>query len=477
MKTNKNIVVIEDDPLVNDTIKSILNEKYENIITFTDAAEGIEKLHTINPDLILLDIFLGYHNGIEILEQLNKEGWKKPVIIMTAYSDVKLAVKAMKLGAKDFIVKPLDLEQLEMAVATELKNAENETFVEIMKETNAFPIIKSSNIIGTSEDMQKAMRMAKILADADDTTVLITGESGTGKELMAQYIHNNSARKKAPFIAINCGSIPKDLAENELFGHEKGAFTGATSEKEGKKGKFEQAQHGTILLDEIGELSLELQVKLLRVLQERKFYRLGGSKEVAIDVRVIAATNKNLETEIDNGTFREDLYWRLNVANIPLPPLRDRGEDIITLASAFLIEFGKKFGRDIKGFSTDATNILMNHSWKGNIRELRNIIERVVLLHEDNSVIKKEELNFIKSTTQVQMGNKATNIEIPDRGHFLQISKNGARMGDVVKDLIIKTLKLTNGNQVAATKLLDTTRARLRYKIEQYGIVTEKTVE
>jgi DNA-binding NtrC family response regulator len=477
MKSNKNIVVIEDDPLVNETIKTILNGKYENVITFIDADEGVDKLHTINPDLILLDIFLGYRNGIEILEQLRNEGWKKPVIIMTAFSDVKLAVKAMKLGAKDFIVKPLDLEQLEISVATELKNAENETFVEIMKEGNSFPIIKSSNIIGTSDGMQKAMRMAKILANADDTTVLITGESGTGKELMAQYIHNNSNRAKAPFIAINCGSIPKDLAENELFGHEKGAFTGATSEKEGKKGKFEQAQHGTILLDEIGELSLELQVKLLRVLQERKFYRLGGSKEVAIDVRVIAATNKNLETEIDNGTFRDDLYWRLNVANIILPPLRDRGEDILTLATTFLAEFSHKFGRNIKGFSTDAVDILMNHNWKGNIRELRNIVERVVLLHEGSDIIHKNELGFIKSTTHIQFAGKLTNIEIPDRGHFLQISKNGARMEDVVKNLIVQTLKLTNGNQVAATKLLDTTRARLRYKIEQYGITTEKMVE
>ena len=470
MRSNKNIVVIEDDPLVNETIKTILNGKYENVIAFSDAGEAVDKLHTINPDLILLDIFLGYHNGIEILEQLNKEGWKKPVIIMTAFSDVKLAVKAMKLGAKDFIVKPLDIEQLELAVATELKNAENETFVEIMKETNSFPIIQSSNIIGASDGMQKAMRMAKILANADDTTVLITGESGTGKELMAQYIHNNSKRKKSPFIAINCGSIPKDLAENELFGHERGAFTGATSEKEGKKGKFEQAQHGTILLDEIGELSMELQVKLLRVLQERKFYRLGGSKEVAIDVRVIAATNKNLETEIDNGTFREDLYWRLNVANIVLPPLRERGEDIVTLASTFLVEFSKKFGCGIKGFSSNAIDVLLNHNWKGNIRELRNIIERVVLLHEGSDVINKEELNFIKSTTQVQVDGKATNIEIQDRGHFLQISRNGTRMEDVVKDLIVQTLKLTKGNQVAATKLLDTTRARLRYKMEQYGI-------
>jgi DNA-binding NtrC family response regulator len=234
---------------------------------------------------------------------------------MTAFTDVSLAVKAMKLGAKDFLLKPLDIDQLEGAVKKALEVADLEKAVEIMKEGNPYPIIQhTGEIIGSSAGMQAALNMAKIVASAEDTTVLITGETGTGKELLANYIHSNSARVKAPFIAINCGAIPREIAESELFGTEKGAFTGASDKT--KLGKFEQAQHGTILLDEVGELSLDLQVKLLRVLQERKLCHLGGTKEIAIDVRIIAATNKNLETAIDEGTFREDLYYRLNVANI-----------------------------------------------------------------------------------------------------------------------------------------------------------------
>ena len=474
MKSNYSIVVIEDDPLINQTIRAILSSKYKLVETFTDAKEGMDKMHLINPDLVILDIFLGHYNGLDILEQLRKEGWSMPVIIMTAFSDIKLAVKAMKLGAEDYLVKPLDLEQLEMLVERSLKNATMRRQVEVVSEK--LQAEQPSEIIGSSDGMKKALNMARIVASAEDTTVLITGESGTGKELLAHYIHNNSPRSKGPFISINCGAIPRELAENELFGHEKGAFTGATEKV--KLGKFEQAQHGTIMLDEVAELSLELQIKLLRVLQERKFYRLGGSKEIAVDVRVIAATNKNLEDEIEKGTFREDLYYRLNVANIILPPLRERGEDIITLASAFVKEFNNKFSKNIKGFSPDAAEVLKHHNWKGNIRELRNIIERVVLLHEEGEVISKDALSFMKSSSFVQSGGKATSIEIPDRGHYLQISPNGAKMEDVVKDLIIQTLKLTKGNQIKATKLLDTTRARLRYKIEQYGIgSTDKSFE
>ncbi len=473
MKNNYSIVVIEDDPLINQTVKTIISSKYERVETFTDAKEGLDKLHLVNPDLMLLDIFLGHHNGLEILEQLRKEGWTMPVIIMTAFSDIKMAVRAMKLGAEDFIVKPLDLEQLEISIERALHNATMRRHVEIANEK--LKVEQPSEIIGSDDGMARALNMARIIASAEDTTVLITGESGTGKELMAHFIHNNSPRAKGPFITINCGAIPKDLAENELFGHEKGAFTGATDKI--KQGKFEQAQHGTIMLDEIAELSMELQVKLLRVLQERKFYRLGGQKEVAIDVRVIAATNKDLERLVEEGLFREDLYYRLNVANILLPPLRERGADILTLATAFVNEFNKKFGRNIKGFAPDAADLILHHNWKGNIRELRNVIERVVLLHEGSDIITKVELSFLKSTSIVQVQGKSTSIEIPDRGHYLQISRNGAKMEDVVKDLIIQTLKLTNGNQVQATKLLDTTRARLRYKIEQYGIITERTVE
>lgn len=472
-KNNYTIVVIEDDPLVNQTVKGILSSKYSKVSTFTDASQALDELHMISPDLILLDIFLGHANGLDILEQLRKQGYTMPVIIMTAFSDIKMAVRAMRLGAEDFIVKPLDLEQLEVSVERALKNFDLRRQVDILSEQ--LKKEQPSEILGSSEAMIKAIEMAKIVARADDTTVLILGESGTGKELMARFIHENSPRAKGPFISINCGAIPRELAENELFGYERGAFTGATEKV--KQGKFEQAHHGTILLDEIAELSLELQVKLLRVLQERQYYRLGGSKEISVDVRVIASTNKDLEKLVEEGSFREDLYYRLNVARIHLPPLRERGGDILKIATAFVNEFNLKFGKNIKGFSPEAVEIMNNYYWKGNVRELRNVIERVVLL-ENNDIISKESLSFLKSpTTSIQVPGKQT-IELSDGQHFLQISKTGAPMGNVMRDLIVQTLKITNGNQIKAAKILGISRAKLRYRIEQLGInITGKNIE
>lgn len=472
-RNNYTIVVIEDDPLVNQTVKGILSSKYAKVVTFTDAAQALDELHMISPDLILLDIFLGHANGLDILEQLRKQGYTMPVIIMTAFSDIKMAVRAMRLGAEDFIVKPLDLEQLEVSVERALKNFDLRRQVDILSEQ--LKKDQPSEILGSSEAMLKAIEMAKIVARADDTTVLILGESGTGKELMARFIHENSPRAKGPFVTINCGAIPRELAENELFGYERGAFTGATEKV--KQGKFEQAHHGTILLDEIAELSLELQVKLLRVLQERQYYRLGGSKEISVDVRVIASTNKDLEKLVEEGAFREDLYYRLNVARIHLPPLRERGGDILKIATAFVNEFNTKFGKNIKGFSPEAVEIMNNYHWKGNVRELRNVIERVVLL-ETNDLITKESLSFLKPpTTSVQLGGKQS-IELADGQHFLQISRTGAPMANVMRDLIVQTLKITNGNQIKAAKILGISRAKLRYRIEQLGInITGKNIE
>lgn len=472
-KQNYTIVVIEDDPLVNTTVKGILSSKYTKVATYTDAVQGLDELHMVGPDLILLDIFLGHANGLDILEQLRKQGYTMPVIIMTAFSDIKMAVRAMRLGAEDFIVKPLDLEQLEVAVERALKNFDLRRQVDILSEQ--LKKEQPSEILGASDSMIKAVEMAKIVARADDTTALILGESGTGKELMARFIHENSPRSRGPFVTINCGAIPRELAENELFGYERGAFTGATEKI--KQGKFEQAQHGTILLDEIAELSLELQVKLLRVLQERQFYRLGGAKEISVDVRVIASTNKDLEKLVDEGTFREDLYYRLNVARIILPPLRDRGNDILKIATAFVNEFNGKFAKSIKGFSPEAAEIMNSYHWKGNVRELRNVIERVVLL-EMNDVISKESLSFLKpSSTNVSVQGK-TSVDLLEGQHYLQISKSGVPMGNVLKDLIVQTLKITNGNQIKAAKLLGISRAKLRYRIEQLGInIAGKAIE
>lgn len=473
-KRNYTIAVIEDDPLVNQTVNDIMASKFSRVFTYTDAQVALDEMHIIGPDLILLDIFLGHHNGLEILESLRKQGYNMPVIMMTAFSDIKMAVRAMKLGAEDFIVKPLDLEQLELSVDKALENYDLRRRVDILSEQ--LKEEKSSEIIGKSDGIHKAMEMAKIVAGAD-TTVLILGESGTGKELFARYIHDHSPRIKGPFVAINCGAIPRELAENELFGYEKGAFTGATERM--RPGKFEQANHGTILLDEIGELSLDLQVRLLRVLQERKFYRLGGQKEVAVDVRVIASTNKSLEKMVEAGEFREDLFYRLNVANIILPPLRERGDDVLMLASSFVDKFNKKFGKKVTGFSPEAAEIIKKYHWKGNIRELTNVIERIVLL-ESNDVITKDSLSFLKMSGVAPKSNQnteSTSIELAEGQHFLKIAGSGVSLGNVVKDLIIQTLKITNGNQIQAAKLLGVSRAKLRYRIEQLGInITNKTI-
>lgn len=475
-KKNYTIVVIEDDPLVNQTVNEIMSSKYSRIYKYENAQEALDEMHLINPDLVLLDIFLGHHNGLEILESLRKQGYTMPVIMMTAFSDIKMAVRAMKLGAEDFIVKPLDLEQLEMSVEKALENYDLRRQVNILSEQ--LKEERSNEIIGKSDGVRKALEMAKIVSAAD-TTVLIYGESGTGKELLASYVHENSPRAKGPFIAINCGAIPKDLAENELFGYEKGAFTGATEKF--RPGKFEQANHGTILLDEIGELSQDIQVRLLRVLQERKFYRLGGQKEISVDVRIIAATNKNLEELVEKGDFREDLFYRLNVAQMYLPPLRERGDDILLLATAFIDKYNRKFSKKISGFSPDAAEIMKKYSWRGNIRELQNVIERVVLL-ESGDLITKASLSFLRmdkkapenSLVQTPLSEES---ELAEGQHHLRIAKSGVTLGNVIKDLIVQTLKITNGNQIQAAKLLGISRAKLRYRIEQQGInISNKTV-
>jgi DNA-binding NtrC family response regulator len=465
---NYTIVIIEDDPLVNSTIKEILSGKFTRVVSYLDAVQAQSELPFIGPDLILLDIFLGHSNGLDILENIRKQGYMMPVIMMTAFSDIKMAVRAMKLGAEDFIVKPLDLEQMEVTVDRSLQNYDLRRQVNLLEEQLRQEI--PNEILGNSEGMIKALEIGKIIASAD-TTALILGESGTGKELLARYIHENSSRVRGPFVTINCGAIPRELAENELFGYERGAFTGATEKI--KQGRFEQAQHGTILFDEIAELSLELQVKLLRVLQERRFYRLGGAKEISVDVRVIASTNRELEKLVEEGKFREDLFYRLNVARIILPPLRDRGSDIMLMATAFVNEFNKKFGKNVTGFTPEAADLLLNYPWKGNIRELRNIIERIVLL-EAGDIINMEALSFISTSpsnrVQQQNANLMPAMDLKDGQHILQIAKKGVPMANVLRDLIIQTLNITGGNQIKAAKVLGISRAKLRYRIEQLGI-------
>lgn len=458
------VMIVDDDNLICISLKKVLVKMGYDVEACMEGEKVLERVTEYQPDVILLDIYLTSHNGLEILKSLQKSFYDIPVIMITGYSDVKIAVTAMKSGAFDFLLKPIDLEQLELVLNKCLSHlklkTEVERFQNLFKEDEI-----TREYFGKSKSIVKIVNAVEKLAKSGDTTVLIEGESGTGKEVFARFIHQQSPRNTSPFITISCAAIPKELAESELFGHEKGAFTGA--QQKTKLGKFELADGGTLLLDEIGELSLDLQVKLLRVLQEKSFYRLGGEKEIAVNVRVLAATNRDLEAEVQKGNFREDLYYRLNVAKIYIPPLRERKEDIPALAYRFLKEFEIKFNKQIKGFDQNAIEFLENQYWKGNIRELKNAIERAVLMI-DGDEIKEQNLSFLSSTKN----------QLPDDDKFtLKIPSKGIKIDVVLKTLILRTLDITKGNQVKAAKVLGLSRSKLRYRMEQLGIEVTKKIE
>jgi len=465
---NYTLLIVEDDPQLGASLQAYLSRRYRKVHWFTDPMRVFEQFPTLRPDLVLLDIFLGRYNGLDILEKLREEGFTTPVIVITAFSDIKMAVRAMKLGAEDFIVKPIEIEQLEIAIERALRHYDLRRHVQLLEEQ--LRLEQPHDIIAVSEGLRSALALAQTLAPVD-TTVLIVGETGTGKELLARYIHRHSTRASAPFVVINCGAIPRELAESELFGYERGAFTGAFEKMH--PGKFELADRGTIFLDEISELPLELQVKLLRVLQDRSFYRLGGKEEIQVDVRVIAATNRDLEQMVREGKFREDLYYRLNVAVITVPPLRERPEDILPLATAFVNEFNKKFNKRITGFTPEAVALLLAYPWRGNVRELRNAIERAVLL-EPSEVITRETLSFLRTRTFGGGSSDAfetlKRFELPPGEHFLAISPYGVSYDEVIKDLIRQALTYAKGNVSKAAKLLRITRDKLEYRLKVYDI-------
>ena len=458
------ILVIDDDDLVCASLKKVLNKMGYEAETCMDAGVAIDTIQRIDPDVILLDIYLTTYSGLDLLVEIQKRFIHLPVIMITGYSDVRTAVTAMKSGAFDFLLKPIDLEQLKLVLDRALENINLRYEVDKLNE-----ILKGDELtrefFGKSKNIQRVVANVEKLAKSPDTTVLIEGESGSGKEVFAKYIHQISPRSRNSFIQINCATIPKDLAESELFGHEKGAFTGASQKT--KMGKFELADKGTILLDEIGELSLDLQVKLLRVLEERKFYRLGGEKEISVDVRVLAATNRSLEDEIKKGNFREDLFYRLNVAKISVPPLRERKDDIPVLIYSFLNEFSGKFGKTIKGIESSTLAKLKDYYWKGNIRELRNVVERAVLLLEEDELREKHFHFLFDNPVQAEQNNDEFILKVPSKG---------VTQGEVLKSLILQTLKITNGNQVKAAKILGLSRSKLRYRMEQLNIEITKSI-
>ncbi|HLG21348.1 MAG TPA: sigma-54 dependent transcriptional regulator, partial [Candidatus Manganitrophaceae bacterium] len=427
------------------------------VVLAKDGREGIAKIREVKLDLVVTDLKLPYKSGLEVLHAVKEQNSFIPVILMTAYGSIETAVKAVKEGAYDFITKPFDPDHLILQIEKALEKQRLVTENIILKE-NFTNQLRFPKIIGKAPVMLNVVEQMRKVAQGK-TTVLLRGESGTGKELFARAIHMLSPRKDKTFVAINCAAIPHDLLESELFGHERGAFTGAV----GKKiGKFELADKGTIFLDEIGEMDLSLQSKLLRVLEEDEMMRVGGIHNVKIDVRVVAATNRDLTQSIQQKTFREDLYYRLNVFPIFIPPLRERKEDIPALVDHFISYYSKEMKKEIKNLSDDAMDILMAHPWTGNVRELQNCIERAIILSDGNELL-PEHLG-LRARPQGDVSFK----DLPTDGTLQEVSAAATRL--VESKLISKVLKETGGNKTRAAEILQVSYKTLLTKIKEYGI-------
>ncbi|MDW7678796.1 MAG: sigma-54 dependent transcriptional regulator [Bacillota bacterium] len=444
------ILVVDDEKNMRWAISRALEKEGYEIHEASNGQEGIETFERFRPDVMLLDLKMPVMDGMEALTHIRKTNATTPILMLTAHGTMETAIEAMKLGAMDYLSKPFDVEELKVQIRKALHVSELEEQVTYLKETTAFET--GNVVIGNSQPMKELMTMVERAA-ATPATILIQGESGTGKEIVAHLIHHNSPRRDKPFIKVNCGAIPETLIESELFGHEKGAFTGATSRK---IGKFERARGGTILLDEIGELNLSMQVKLLRVLQDKEIERVGGSETVAVNARVIAATNRQLKEMTEEGTFREDLYYRLNVIPLHIPPLRERKEDIPAFVNHFLKVYCNEMGRKNMALSPEAMEQLVNHPWKGNVRELENVIERLVILSPTDDV------------QEVDLPHSGDTEAIKDRR--IHLPEEGVSLDDLEKDLILQALEKTGNNQTKAAQLLSISRHTLMYRMDKHGI-------
>ncbi len=448
------ILVVDDEAKMRRVLQIILQKEGYEAVTAKDGREALQKAEKENFDLVLTDMKMPGLSGIDLLKRITESDEEIPVIMVTAYGTVETAVKAMKEGAHDYLLKPFEKDEMKIIIANALKMKslvrENRYLRGELEEK-----YKLDNIIGKSSQMQEVYKMLREVANTK-ATVLIQGETGTGKTLVARALHFNSSRKEKPFIHVNCAAFPEGLLESELFGHVKGAFTDAVANK---PGKFELANGGTIFLDEIIELSPMLQVKLLRVLQEKEFERVGGVKTIKIDVRVIAATNRDVKKALEDGSLREDLYYRLNVVSIKIPPLREHKEDVPLLVNYFLQKFNRESGKNIKGVSPEAMDVLMNYSWPGNAREVENVIERAVILSSEDTLLPQ--------SLPLHLEEEPDKLEI-------HLPPEGIALEKVEKSLIREALKITRGNQSRAAKLLDISRNTLRYRLKKFGLERER---
>lgn len=440
------ILIVDDDPDILDLLRLTLSRSGNEVLTAMTGKEAIGVIAESNPDVAFVDIRLGNSSGLDLLNDIIRLYPETTVIIMTGYQDMGTAIKAMQGGAFDYISKPVDTSQLINLIERALEAKKTETTSALQS-----PWQGTKEIVGKSKVMEEIYKLIG-LASQNKTTVFIQGETGTGKELIARAIHQYSPQKGKPFIAVNCSALTETLLESELFGHEKGAFTGATQRH---RGKFEMADGGTIFLDEIGDIPQNVQVKLLRVLQEREFERVGGEETVKVDVRVVTATNRDIPKLVAEGRFREDLYYRLKVITILMPPLRERREDIPLLVDYFVSKTNAEFHKDVKGVAPEVMNAFLRHHWKGNIRELENVVSRGVLMTRGNVILKEHipELN-----------------PVPDKGVTRNNDYAIRPLDDVEKEAIERALQFTNWNKSKACEVLKIPRPRLDRKIKKYNL-------
>jgi two-component system, NtrC family, response regulator AtoC len=453
----RTILVADDDASIRSLLKQLLSDEGYNVVEATTGSEVVEKVKDVNPDLVIMDVRMPELDGIEALSKLKVSSPKTSVLIMTAFGSSNNAIRAMELGAFDYITKPFELDKISHTVKRVIEYRDLTSEVQVLRDEIS-SLVQTERIVGNSPAMQEVYKTVGKVAKAD-ATVLITGESGTGKELVAEALHYNSNRRSGPIVKVSCAALPETLLEAELFGHEKGSFTGAMTQR---RGRFEMADKGTIFLDEIGEMSLPMQTKLLRVLQERKIERVGSSLPIKVDIRIICATNKDLQRQVEQQKFRDDLFYRLNVINIHMPPLRDRKEDIPALVEHFLAKHRYSATAQPAAISEEALKRLMEYEWPGNVRELENVVERAVVLSR-GQIITSRELPF---------GDHEAGEHEEEGGDEVSVEKSFFKksVAQFEKDLIMKALRDANGNRSKAAEMLGIYRRLLYAKIKEYGL-------
>jgi two-component system response regulator AtoC len=456
---SQKILIIDDEKLICWMLEQHLTKNGYEVTTADSAEKGMELVVEDPPDLLLLDNRLPDMSGLEMIEKLNVRDRNIMVIMMTAYGMVETAVRAMKLGAYDYISKPFNIEEITFAIKKALEAGSLRSQVKQLRQECG---VKATDIAGTSGAIEKVKTLILKIAKSDATTVLIQGESGTGKELVAKAIHRASARADKPFMAINCAALPLTLLESELMGYEKGAFTDA---KVSKKGLFELADEGTVFLDEIGDMDLSMQAKLLRLLENKIFRRIGGVKDIKVDVRVISATNQELSKALDEGRFRKDLYYRLQVVPVSLPPLRDRGQDILLLARHFIEYYNHDCHKSVRGISPEAEQLLLSYAWPGNVRELKNAIERAMILDIDTELLPEHLPQEVMDNRHAVTTGKPVSLE------GFTIPESGISMEDVEHALIKQALEISGGNQTKAAQLLKMPRDAFRRRMKRFDII------